>query len=143
MGAFNRRSVGWLAVVSACAVAVSTAQAHPAHDIDDDGISASTTGASVTGTLHWLSFGGHATWTVTVRDTLSDGHCADLYVRQRNVAGASTGWQYWTRQCGAGTSGTWTGRNTPFQGGTLYFDFKIQRSGVGNYTTDLNQLGGA
>ena len=125
----------------AAVLALGTAGAANAA-VDVDGVYAATTGARVSGNLSWLDTAGHVYYDVTITDTLVDGACADLYLRQRNYAGASSGWQYRGHTCGGGTAARFTGNNIPFQGGTSGFDFKIQRSEFNNAATDVNALFG-
>jgi len=110
--------------------------------VDVDGVYAATTGARVSGNVSWLDTAGHVYYDVTITDTLVDGACADLYLRQRNYAGLNSGWQYRGHACGGGAAARFTGNNIPYPGGTSGFDVKILRSEFNNYATDVNALFG-
>ena len=122
-----RRTCLILATTVAAMTAVGAGTAYAA--VDTDGVAAGTPGAQISGNLYWQDFAGHVNWTITLRDTTpNDGLCATLYVRQRNAAGAASGWVYQAQQCN-GTQRTYNGGgNTPFPGGTAYFDFKVVRN---------------
>ncbi|HUR83860.1 MAG TPA: hypothetical protein VMY78_00820 [Solirubrobacteraceae bacterium] len=137
MPKFRLAALALPATVLALAAGASPAVAA----IDTDQVYAATTGVKVQGTLSWLDFAGHIEFNVVVSDTLVDGRCADLYVRQRNPA-VSSGWSYIGHACGGGTAVRFARRNIPFQGGTSGYDFRITRSEGGPSAYDYNALMG-
>jgi len=139
----TKKSLTALAATAALMAAGATG-AQAATFPDYDTVSAQTTGAAASGTVRWNnSFGTSGSWTVRLKDTLADGHCAELYARTRNTrTGQVSSYRKMGQVCRAGESvpfsTSWTG-SSPI----THLDFKVRRTGVGNSDTYSVSPGGA
>ena len=134
--------LGLVLAVPAVLVTAAFVPSPAAASIDRDGISAVTAGGRVDGYIDWQDFAGHVYSNVLLKDTAADSRCADLYFRQRNAGGASTGWVYLGHACGKNVEKRFSFNNNPFQGGTSGFDFRVTQSEGGPSAYDYNALMG-